>query len=80
MVRRQGVEWGRICDPSSNCLAYALTTQRGRPISETSTFLGTIEAKEFEMHDFVLALVFLALVMSPCVAALTVPLDEDDSK
>jgi hypothetical protein len=32
------------------------------------------------MHDFVLALVFIALVMSPCVVASRVPLDDDESR
>ena len=32
------------------------------------------------MHDFVLALVFIALVMSPCVLASKVPLEDEDAK
>jgi len=32
------------------------------------------------MHDFVLALVFIALVMSPCVMGLRMPLDDDELK
>jgi hypothetical protein len=32
------------------------------------------------MHDFVLGLVFIGLVMAPCIAALTVPLDDRNSK
>jgi hypothetical protein len=32
------------------------------------------------MHDFVMGLVFLVVVMAPCVVALTVKLDDADSK
>ena len=32
------------------------------------------------MHDFVLALIFIALLMSPCVVASKVPLDDEDAK
>jgi len=42
--------------------------------------IDVIEAKEFEMHDFVFALIFIALVMSPCVLASKVPLEDEDAK
>jgi hypothetical protein len=32
------------------------------------------------MHDFLAGLLFVAMVMTPCVLALTVKLDADDSK
>jgi len=32
------------------------------------------------MHDFVMGLLFLVVVMAPCVVALTVKLDDADSK
>jgi hypothetical protein len=32
------------------------------------------------MHDFLVGLLFLAMVMTPCVVALTTPLDDRDSK
>jgi hypothetical protein len=32
------------------------------------------------MHDFLAGLVFVAIVMTPCVLALTVKLDDRDSK
>jgi hypothetical protein len=32
------------------------------------------------MHDFLMGLVFVALVMTPCVVALTVKLDDAKSK
>jgi hypothetical protein len=35
---------------------------------------------EARMHDFVIGLLFVAMVMTPCVVALTTPLDEGDRK
>lgn len=32
------------------------------------------------MHDFLVGLLFLAMVMTPCVVALTTRLDDDDAK
>lgn len=32
------------------------------------------------MHDFVIGVLFLAMVMTPCVVALTMPLGDSDSK
>ena len=32
------------------------------------------------MHDFLIALVFVMLIMAPCVAAMTVGLEDADSK
>jgi hypothetical protein len=32
------------------------------------------------MHDFVVGLVFVAMVMTPCVVALTTKLEDVDSK
>jgi hypothetical protein len=38
--------------------------------------LQRLERQEVPMHDFVMGLVFVAIVMAPCVAALTTRLDE----
>jgi hypothetical protein len=35
---------------------------------------------ETVMHDFLVGLLFVAMVMTPCVLALTTPLGGDDSK
>jgi hypothetical protein len=32
------------------------------------------------MHDFVVGLLFVAMVMTPCVVALMAPLSDDDGK
>jgi hypothetical protein len=32
------------------------------------------------MHDFLVGLLFVAMVMTPCMVALTAPLDDGDSK
>jgi hypothetical protein len=32
------------------------------------------------MHDFLIALVFVVLLMAPCVAAMTVRVEDADSK
>jgi hypothetical protein len=38
------------------------------------------ELLEVPMHDFLVGLLFVAMVMVPCVVALTTPLDDGDSK
>lgn len=40
----------------------------------------TSEMEEWAMHDFVVGLVFVVMVMAPCVVALTVKLEDVDSK
>jgi hypothetical protein len=35
---------------------------------------------ELSMHEFVIALVFVVLIMAPCVVALTTRLEDVDSK
>jgi hypothetical protein len=32
------------------------------------------------MHEFLVGLLFVAMVMTPCVVALMAPLDDDDAK
>jgi hypothetical protein len=54
------------------------------PIAVRSTF--SLEGVEFVasietvMHDFLVGLVFVAMVMTPCVVALTVKRHDADSK
>jgi hypothetical protein len=43
-------------------------------------FYASIEPKERGMRDLLVGLLFIAMVMAPCVAALTVKLDDGSSK
>jgi len=41
--------------------------------------INSTELKEIPMHDFLVALVFMAMLMTPCVMALTTRLDDAGS-